>query len=67
MKKILNEIQSGKFVRGGYLNVNLDNLILKRKEREFKIKKEIEVVGEKLRKMTMPWIGSNKLVNKNKN
>ena len=28
--------------------------------------KKIEIVGEKLRKM-MPWISSNKLVNKNKN
>ena len=29
------------------------------------MQKQIEIVGEKLRKM-MPWISSNKLVNKNK-
>jgi ketol-acid reductoisomerase len=35
-------------------------------EKRIQSEKKIEIVGEKLRSM-MPWITSNKLVNKNKN
>lgn len=62
MKKILNEIQSGKFVEE-FMNENktgkknFDALRAKGKTHP------IEETGEKLRSM-MPWIGKNKLVNK---
>lgn len=62
MKKILEEIQSGKFVeefmtehKSG--NKNFDALRAKGKAHP------IEATGEKLRAM-MPWIAKNKLVNK---
>ena len=65
MKKILEEIQTGKFVRdwiieckSGQLNFNA--------ERRIQANRKIEEVGKKLRKM-MPWITSNKLVDKAKN
>jgi ketol-acid reductoisomerase len=65
MKKILNEIQSGKFTqefmsesKSG--NKNFDILRAKGKAHS------IEATGEKLRAM-MPWIGKNKLVNKANN
>ena len=65
MKKILEEIQTGKFVRdwiieckSGQLNFNA--------ERTIQANRQIEEVGKKLRKM-MPWITSNKLVDKAKN
>ncbi|OFX11722.1 MAG: ketol-acid reductoisomerase [Alphaproteobacteria bacterium RIFCSPLOWO2_12_FULL_40_11] len=62
MKKILNEIQSGQFVRE-FMNENksgkknFDAMRAKAKSHP------IEATGEKLRTM-MPWIGKNKLVNK---
>ncbi len=65
MKKILQEIQSGKFVEE-FMNENktgkkhFDELRNKGKTHS------IEDTGEKLRAM-MPWIGKNKLVDKNKN
>jgi ketol-acid reductoisomerase len=65
MKKILQEIQSGKFVEE-FMNENktgkkhFDELRTKGKSHP------IEATGEKLRHM-MPWIGKNKLVDKNKN
>ena len=65
MKKILAEIQSGKFAKE-YIdeykagNSNFDKM---RSEGE---KHPIESVGEELRSM-MPWISANKLVDKNKN
>ena len=65
MKKILAEIQSGEFAneyikeyRSG--NNNFNNM---RKEGE---QHAIEEVGNKLRSM-MPWISTNKLVDKDKN
>ncbi len=65
MKKILTEIQSGKFVEEFMLEnktgkKNLDALRQKGKQHA------IEEVGNKLRQM-MPWIGKNKLVDTNKN
>ena len=65
MKKVLNEIQSGKFVRDWILECKSGQLNFKA-EKRIQNQKQIEIVGEKLRKM-MPWISSNKLVNKNKN
>ena len=65
MKKILAEIQSGKFAKE-YIdeyksgNSNFDRM---RSDGE---KHPIETVGEELRSM-MPWISANKLVDKNKN
>ena len=65
MKKILAEIQSGKFAKE-YIdeykagNSNFDKM---RSDGE---KHAIESVGEELRSM-MPWISANKLVDKNKN
>ena len=65
MRKILAEIQSGKFAKE-YIdeyksgNKNFDSM------RSNGEKHQIESVGEKLRSM-MPWISANKLVDKNKN
>jgi len=65
MKKILNEIQSGEFVRE-FMNENktgkknFDALRAKGKSHP------IEATGEKLRAM-MPWIAKNKLVDKKAN
>jgi len=65
MRKILAEIQSGKFAKE-YIdeyksgNKNFDSM------RSSGEKHQIESVGEKLRSM-MPWISANKLVDKNKN
>ena len=65
MKKILEEIQSGQFVKEFMAEnksgkKNFDELRAKGK------KHQIEEVGEKLRSM-MPWISKNQLVNKNIN
>lgn len=65
MKEILKDIQSGKFAKewmadyaSGYTKINS-----KRKEIAGL---QIEKTGAELRKM-MPWIGKNKMVDKNKN
>lgn len=65
MKEILTYIQEGKFAKewmddykNGYSKINA-----KRKE---VASLEIEKTGQELRKM-MPWIGKNKMVDKNKN
>jgi ketol-acid reductoisomerase len=65
MRKILDEIQTGKFVRDWILECKSGQLNFKA-EKRIQNEKKIEIVGEKLRSM-MPWITSNKLVNKNKN
>ena len=65
MKKVLEEIQTGKFVRDWILECKSGQLNFKA-EKRIQNKKQIEEVGEKLRSM-MPWITSNKLVNKKKN
>ena len=61
MKKILAEIQSGKFAKEFVANVG--GLPARREEMK---KHGIEIVGEKLRGM-MPWISANKIVDKTKN
>ena len=65
MKKVLEEIQTGKFVRDWILECKSGQLNFKA-EKRIQNQKQIELVGEKLRSM-MPWITSNKLVNKQKN
>ncbi len=61
MKKILSEIQSGEFAKEFVANVS--ELPARR---EVMKKREIEVVGERLRSM-MPWIKANQLVDTEKN
>ena len=65
MKKILGEIQSGRFAREWVLenqaNRPVYNALLKRGEEH-----PIEEVGKKLRGM-MPWLQKNKLVDQKKN
>ncbi|OOG23819.1 ketol-acid reductoisomerase [Thioalkalivibrio denitrificans] len=65
MKKILSEIQTGKFAREFILENRAGAATLKASRR---IAREhpIEVVGSRLRDM-MPWIKANKIVDKSKN
>ncbi len=65
MKKILSEIQSGAFVEE-FMGGNKEGLNRLREIREAEAEHDIEKVGNKLRAM-MPWIGKNKLVDKEKN
>jgi len=65
MKKILEEIQSGKFVEE-FLGGNKEGLTKLKELRAKAAEHPIEKVGEDLRGM-MPWIGKNKLVDKSKN
>ncbi|MBF91969.1 MAG: ketol-acid reductoisomerase [Rickettsiales bacterium] len=64
MKKILEEIQTGKFVRDWILECKSGQLNYKA-EKRLQSEKQIEIVGKKLRGM-MPWISSNKLVKQDK-
>jgi ketol-acid reductoisomerase len=65
MKKILDEIQTGKFSRDWMLENKVGQTSFKAMRRR-SAEHEIEQVGEKLRGM-MPWIAANKLVDKEKN
>lgn len=65
MKRILADIQSGKFVQD-FMGGNKEGLTRLVQIREEQSKHGIEEVGAKLRAM-MPWIGKNKLVDKAKN
>ena len=65
MKKILSEIQSGKFAREFILENQAGAATLKAMRRQGREHK-IEEVGDKLRSM-MPWIKENQLVDKTKN
>ena len=65
MARILDEIQSGQFAREFILENQAGAATLKAMRRRGR-EHAIEEVGEKLRSM-MPWIKSNKLVDKNKN
>jgi ketol-acid reductoisomerase len=65
MKKILQEIQSGKFVQE-FMGGNKEGLQRLKELREAEAKHPIEDIGNKLRAM-MPWIGKNKLVDKSRN
>lgn len=65
MKRILEDIQSGKFVQD-FMGGNKEGLAELVKIREREANHPIEKVGERLRGL-MPWIGKNKLVDKNRN
>ncbi len=65
MKRVLNDIQSGKFTRDWMLENKVNQTSFKA-TRARNNAHQIEDVGEKLRAM-MPWIGKNKLVDKEKN
>ncbi|TAN47845.1 MAG: ketol-acid reductoisomerase [Rhodospirillales bacterium] len=65
MKRVLDDIQSGRFVRDWVLECKAGQPSFKATRRR-NAEHPIEVVGEKLRAM-MPWIGKNKLVDKSKN
>ncbi len=65
MKRILEDIQSGKFVER-FMGGNKEGLSELVEIREREAKHPIEDTGAKLRGM-MPWIGANKLVDKEKN
>jgi ketol-acid reductoisomerase len=65
MKRILDDIQSGRFVRDWMLENAVGQPSFKAM-RTRAAQHPIEEVGERLRGM-MPWIGKNKLVDKSKN
>jgi ketol-acid reductoisomerase len=65
MKRVLDDIQSGRFARNWVLENKAGQPSFKASRRR-SAEHPIEKVGGKLRAM-MPWIGKNKLVNKEKN
>jgi len=65
MKKVLEEIQSGKFARDWMLENEVGQTSFKATRRRA-AEHPIEEVGERLRAM-MPWIAKNRMVDKSKN
>ena len=65
MKRILDEIQTGKFARE-FVTENQAGAASIKAMRRLSQAHQIETVGERLRAM-MPWIETNKLVDKSKN
>ncbi len=65
MKRVLDDIQSGRFTRDWMTECKAGQPSFKATRRR-NAEHPIEEVGEKLRAM-MPWIGANKLVDKEKN
>ena len=65
MKRVLDDIQSGRFARDWVLENAAGQASFKAMRRR-NAAHDIEKVGEKLRAM-MPWIAKNKLVDKAKN
>jgi len=65
MKRVLDDIQSGRFTRDWMLECKAGQPSFKATRRR-NAEHQIEEVGERLRAM-MPWIGANKLVDKEKN
>ncbi|HWI28755.1 MAG TPA: ketol-acid reductoisomerase [Stellaceae bacterium] len=65
MKRVLDDIQSGRFARDWVLENAAGQASFKAMRRR-SAEHEIEKIGEKLRAM-MPWIAANKLVDKAKN
>ena len=65
MKRVLDDIQSGKFARDWMLENRVNQASFKATRRRL-AEHPIEAVGEKLRAM-MPWIKANALVDKAKN
>ena len=65
MKRVLADIQGGRFVRDFILDNRAGNPVLKA-SRSLQARHEIEEVGTRLRGM-MPWITKNALVDKARN
>ncbi len=65
MKRVLEDIQSGRFVRD-FMQENAVGAPFFKTTRRRSAEHQIEAVGQKLRAM-MPWIGKNKLVDQAKN
>ena len=65
MKRILADIQSGRFVQDFVLDNKAGNPVLKATRRN-QAEHQIEEVGSKLRAM-MPWLADNKLVDESRN
>jgi ketol-acid reductoisomerase len=65
MKRVLSDIQTGKFTRDWMLENKVNQTSFKASRARSQAH-PIEEVGAKLRGM-MPWIGANKLVDKEKN
>ena len=65
MKRVLTDIQTGKFTRDWMLE-NKAGAPMFKATRRLNAEHPIEEVGHRLRAM-MPWIGKNKLVDKAKN
>lgn len=65
MKRVLDDIQSGRFTRDWMLECKAGQPSFKA-TRRLEADHDIEQVGARLRAM-MPWIGKNKLVDKDKN
>jgi ketol-acid reductoisomerase len=65
MKRVLADIQSGRFARDWMLENKVNQASFKATRRRM-AEHDIEVVGEKLRAM-MPWIKKNALVDKSRN
>ncbi|CEL12354.1 Ketol-acid reductoisomerase [Candidatus Portiera aleyrodidarum] len=65
MKKVLTDIQNGKFAKDFILEKKSGFTLLKT-NRSINSEHEIEKIGKNLRSM-MPWIYKNKIIDKNKN
>jgi ketol-acid reductoisomerase len=65
MKRVLADIQSGRFTRDWMLENKVNQTSFKATRAKL-AQHPIEEVGERLRGM-MPWIGKNKLVDRAKN
>ncbi len=65
MKRVLTDIQTGKFARDFVLE-NQAGMPMMKAKRRLSAEHQIEQVGGKLRAM-MPWIAKNKLVDKSRN
>jgi ketol-acid reductoisomerase len=65
MKRVLGDIQSGRFTRDWMLENKVNQTSFKATRRKLS-EHPIEEVGERLRAM-MPWIGKNRLVDKSRN
>lgn len=65
MKRVLKDIQEGKFVQRFMTDIKMGYPEMKAK-RKLQAEHPIEKTGAQLRAM-MPWIGANKLVDKDKN
>jgi len=65
MRRVLEDIQSGRFVRDWMLENKVNQASFKATRRR-NSEHQIEAVGERLRAM-MPWIAKGKLVDKSKN